>query len=66
MKKKSKGMIITLTIFSVVAIAMFLTAGILSGWDVLGWLQSPIAFLMYVLIIVFVLIVAFIMYNNKE
>ena len=66
MKRKSKGMIILLVCFGLLAGGLFLLSAILNGWDVIGWLQSPVAILLYFLIVVFLLLASFIWFNGKN
>lgn len=63
--KKSKGMIIILIVCFIVGIALFLISGIMSGWDIVGWLKSPTAILFYFLFIIFGLCIGFILFKNK-
>ena len=48
--KKPKSFIFLLLGILVIGIALFGIAGTLAGWDILGWLASPTAILIYLII----------------
>lgn len=48
--KKSKSFIILTCSFGLLGVALFLFAGNLAGWDILGWFGTGEALLVYFLI----------------
>lgn len=50
--KKSKSFIILSIASLIVGIALFLFAGNLAGWDVLGWFGTHEALLVYFLLVI--------------
>lgn len=55
--KKSKLYVITLIIFLIGGITLFLVGGVMAGWDIVGWFSSQTAMWAYVLLILYIIFV---------
>ena len=52
---KKKALIITAIILGIVALTLFLIGGYLAGWDIIGYIKSPM-FLLISMIVIFALV----------
>lgn len=50
--RKSKSFVILLTSFLIIGVALFLFAGNLAGWDILGWFGTQEALLVYFILVI--------------
>lgn len=64
--KKSKSMVILLLGILILGVALFMIAGSLAGWDVLGWFKSPTAILIYLVVAILGITMILIWWKGKN
>ena len=63
---KRKALIITAIILGIVALILFLIGGYLAGWDIIGYIKSPMFLLISMIVLSGLLVMAGIYFRGGD